>query len=166
MTIFAAPGDEFVLPLLIGVFTGIVIAFLLGCLINAVWLCLACAWVGLGRISMGKALSATFMGNFVLAAFGLSTAVSMWYLTRIEERMDRDLFRNLLYFFDPQTFIYFTFGSVLVHGTIFSHLIKEKDDRSLPFSKACLLASVYLALCCLPPLLLGWVGLLFIAAAN
>ena len=147
MPIFAAKPDEFLLPFLFIALIGGTIGLLVGSLINALWLRAAGAWVRVAQFDFGKAFKATLLTNFILMAFGLSLAFSIMYLLRLEGPDSMSFPRNLSFWFSPITFFYFALGSVLIHATVFGHVFVDADGAPLRFSKASLLALVYIALC-------------------
>ena len=136
-------GDQLVIQILLGSLAGTAIGLLVGSLINAVWLILANGWIGVARLSYGKAFKAVLTAHFVLLMLGMFIGFVFWFMIVLDESSWRV---NLAYLFSPANFFYYTLGSVLVHATIFSHILEETDGTPLRFSRASALTLVYLGI--------------------
>ena len=145
MLILATNARDSLLSLLYTLSLSATIGLVLGSLINALWLRLTVAWIGVAPITYIRAFRATLTANFVVVAFGVSLPLITRYLELLN-RPEREYRIDVSY--SPFVLFHFLVASVLGHAVIFSNALEDKDiSGPLRFSKAAIVALVYLALC-------------------
>lgn len=130
-------------------FAALVVAVVLGSVLNAIWLGIASKWLRIGALTFRKSFVTVFLCNFVFSALGYSSILSLAFFSVMPRQGYRDygFDYQLLTLFTPVGFTFVTVATIIGHALLFCNRLSEADGTPLPFMRACTLAFVYLGIC-------------------
>jgi len=101
-------------------------------------------WVArLPGVSFGRAYLAALVANYVLLALSVTFWVHAAFFVSLND--DDSPISIYRFWFSPDTYFYYVSGLVLMHATIFSQMLADRD-HPLRFGKASLVALIYIAI--------------------
>jgi len=143
MLFLAAKPPEVLSSIVIAYGAGIGLALVIGSLIHAAFLMLACRLSRLYGVRYRRAFGTVLLCNLTQYGFAAIMALGLWLGLRED---GSGSFRAYVFLASPINFVYLFAAGVVGHALVFSQRLGEREDPPIEFGQASTIAVIYLGL--------------------